>query len=217
MKIEFIPGSQRIFNEVDCPIPSRYFIPDWYKNISPKASISGIKKCIPFLDSLSSGYIQATWADILIEKNGSELTVSQKSDIEMIYERQTDVPIGKEFYDIEFVWRRPWSIVLPKGFSALITHPLNRIDLPFYTLTGIVDVDKAINTKIGNIPFYIKSGFTGIIPKGTPMFQIIPITRGDWVLEKNPYSESFWKEKLSEREGIDAFYKKKKWQKKKFD
>jgi hypothetical protein len=39
-----------------------------------------------------------------------------------------------------------------------------------------------------NSPFIIKSGFEGIIEKGTPMFQVIPFKRADWqaefVLEK---------------------------------
>lgn len=216
MKIEFIPGSQRIFDEVECPKPAKNFIPDWYKSISPNSN-GGIKKCIPFLDSLTSGYIQTTWADIKVEQFGNEVSFSQTTDLNMFLRRDSDMILGSEYYSVEFTWQRPWSIVLPDGFSALITHPLNRIDLPFYTLTGIVDVDKAVNTKIGNIPFYIKNGFTGIIPKGTPMFQIIPFTRSDWVSEKHSYSEDFWKEKLEERKGIDGFYKKSKWQRKRFD
>ena len=33
------------------------------------------------------------------------------------------------------------TIELPPGYSLLVTHPINREDLPFTTLTGLVDVD----------------------------------------------------------------------------
>ena len=221
MKIQFIPGSEAIFNEVECPTPSRNYIPEWYKKIPGKQEginfTSGIKRCVPFLDSITHGYIQSTWANIYIKKVNNQMSFYEETDIPLLSKRRTEVPVSDEFYDIEFVWQRPWSIVLPDGFSALITHPLNRVDLPFHTLSGIVDVDKSINAPIGNIPLFIKRSFTGLIPKGTPMFQIIPIQRNDWISVKEGYSEDFWKEKTNERNGRLDFYKKNKWQRKKFD
>src|SRR5215475_8103617 len=35
-----------------------------------------------------------------------------------------------------------WTIEAPEGYAVLLTHPLNRVDLPFTTLTGIVDCDR---------------------------------------------------------------------------
>jgi hypothetical protein len=32
----------------------------------------------------------------------------------------------------------------------------------------------------GNIPFFIKEGFSGVIPKGTPIAQVIPFKRESW-------------------------------------
>ena len=34
-----------------------------------------------------------------------------------------------------------WTIEAPAGYSLLFTHPVNRPDLPFTTLTGLVDSD----------------------------------------------------------------------------
>ena len=101
--------------------------------------------------------------------------------------------------------------------SALVTHPINRVDLPFTTMSGIVDFDKSIHAPIGNIPFFIKNGFTGVIPKGTPMFQILPFERNEWQSEKQKFDEKFWQTKLNERHDVSDFYKKKIWQRKKFD
>jgi len=33
---------------------------------------------------------------------------------------------------------------MPAGYSLLITHPFNRHDLPFVTLTGLVDADSLL-------------------------------------------------------------------------
>ena len=216
MKIKFIPGSPEIGNSVECPIPSKNFIPEWYKNINPKNSISGIKRCMPFFDSLTSGYIQATWGNIFVESENDKIAFYSDSSVPLFSSRETDVKTKEEFYNIEFTWQRPWSAFLPEGYSILITHPLNRMDLPFYTMSGIVDADKAIHTSVGNIPFFIKNGFIGIIPKGTPMFQIIPIKRETWNLEKSSYSKEFWDKKQEERNNELDYYKKKFWTKKSF-
>ena len=61
----------------------------------------------------------------------------------------------------------------------MITHPLNRNDLPFITISGIVDGNFAISAD-GNVPFYIKNNFEGIIPQGTPIAQLIPFYRQNW-------------------------------------
>jgi hypothetical protein len=64
-----------------------------------------------------------------------------------------------------------------------MTHPLNRFDLPFTTTSGIVDSDKFFAP--GNVPFFIKEGFSGIIPEGTPFLQLIPIKRATWKMVEN--------------------------------
>jgi hypothetical protein len=35
-----------------------------------------------------------------------------------------------------------WIIEAPDGYAVLFTHPFNRFDLPFTTLTGLVDCDR---------------------------------------------------------------------------
>jgi hypothetical protein len=55
------------------------------------------------------------------------------------------------------------------------------MDLPFQTLSGIVDYDDFIAERFpNNLPFYIYKGFSGVIPAGTPMYQMIPIKRDAW-------------------------------------
>ena len=67
----------------------------------------------------------------------------------------------------------------------------------------------------GALPFFLKAGFTGIIPKGTPIAQLIPFKREDWKLE-----ETTGLKKEGEIEGynslsvISGWYKKNRWRKK---
>jgi len=220
MNIYFYPSSEDVYKNIQNPVPAKTVISQWYKDIEPSDTLN-VKNCIPFLDTMTSGYIQLTWQDIYVEYIDNDLTVYTKNEtgISLFNVRErSDIKIDKNFYNIEFIWNRQWSIKLPDGYSALVTHPLNRYDLPFITMSGIVDFDTYNHTKVGNIPFYLSKDFQGIIPKGTPMFQIIPIKRETWVSKKEIYDEKDWEKKENKRFSIEkAAYKKMFWQKKSFD
>lgn len=225
MNLFFTPGFNNIKDVVDPPTPAKFSIPEWYKNIKTTSGNTiqekdlNVKHCMPFLDAMSSGYIQKTWADINVykEKNG-DIVFNCDNNFKIFKVRDNvNTPISKDFYSTEFIWQRYWSLKLPDGYSALVTHPMNRIDLPFHTLSGIVDSDQYNHTKFGNIPFYVKNGFTGIIPKNTPMFQIIPIKREEWNSVLNEYNDEEWNFKQKENKKYKfGSYKKQFWQKKKY-
>jgi hypothetical protein len=70
-----------------------------------------------------------------------------------------------------------WTIELPPGYSLLVTHPVNRDDLPFTTLTGLVDAD-LYSLAFVNFPARWRDPhFTGTLAKGTPVAQCLPIRR----------------------------------------
>jgi hypothetical protein len=73
-----------------------------------------------------------------------------------------------------------WGWKTPRGWSTLVTQPLNRHDLPFTITNGIIDSDKF--NAAGNVPFFLKEDFEGVIPAGTPYAQIIPIKRSSWMM-----------------------------------
>jgi hypothetical protein len=80
-----------------------------------------------------------------------------------------------------FAWWADWAVELPDGYSALYTHPINRFELPFLTMSGIVDNDKVHLP--GTMPFFVLKGVCGILPAGTPYAQIIPFKREHWESE----------------------------------
>jgi hypothetical protein len=184
-----------------------------------------VKMCMPFLDSMTSGYIQETWQDIEIEL--TKVSDSQMS-VKYIYKTEPDI-IGArektsgivqsgEFYPIEFTFHPVWIPELPKGWSMMYMTPQNRIDLPFQFLSGIVDNDEFTQSEErSNIPFYIKKSFSGVIPKGTPLLQMIPVKRENWEAIANEYNEELQNETIKTvREQPWGGYKKHFWTKKNY-
>jgi hypothetical protein len=91
------------------------------------------------------------------------------------------------YHEDHFHWWPNWGIELPKGYSLLVLSPINRYDLPFLTVGGIIDSDEYILP--GLTPFFIKKGFIGKIPAGTPFVQVIPFKREDWNSEIKFYNQ----------------------------
>lgn len=173
-------------------------IPEWYRKIpnfignnpiiydNSKPTIT-VKTCMPYLDSLSTGYMITTWQDIqVVQDNGKALMrwILQPAPL-LIRDKETNysmpTPVGYE--DTHFSWISPLNYQTPSGISMIVTHPLNRFDLPFLTLSAIVDSEEGMAG--GQIPFYIKKGFEGIIPKGTPFAQLIPFKKENWKSEED--------------------------------
>ena len=70
-----------------------------------------------------------------------------------------------------------WSIEAPEGYSLLFTHPLNRFDLPFTTLSGMVDCDRFRDSWIYFPAHWHDMNFSGVLPMGTPVAQCLPVKR----------------------------------------
>lgn len=200
MKIEFVAQNSHVTQVREKPLPATSFIPDWYKKIplysnntqtfdlSPHPN-STVKKCFPVLDAIGAGYIMPLWADLLVTRDENDLPYIKWNTHETVLETWSERQVSS--YDlpnntdkIVFKYMHGWQIKTPKNWSVLITQPIGYTNNPFTFLTGVVDTDKLI-TEI-NAPFVVKKGFEGIVEKGTPMFQIIPIKREDWKAE---YSE----------------------------
>jgi hypothetical protein len=175
--------------------PSKNFIPEWYKGIKSYSEkniqfgpmnnpLKTIKNCVPFLDSLTSGYMIELWSDVHFKKteNGHFITWASDQPVDFRKDNSLDtIPIPQGHSNDHYTWLSPFFIELPIGYSALVTHPFNRFDLPFTTMSGIID--KQIGR--GNFPFFIKNNFEGIIKKGTPIAQILPFKTEDWQINKN--------------------------------
>jgi hypothetical protein len=179
------------------PAPAKTFLPKWYKKseftFKDEQGVDhpGLKKCVPFLDAMLSGYMLVTPVDIFVSKNKDEsLKISWNSPevfIDFITERTKSLgehmPRPAGHYPNHLAFKGFWGLKTPRGWSVLVVHPLNRHDLPFTITSGIMDADKYSTS--GNIPFFMKEDFVGMIPAGTPFAQLIPIKRSAWASIKN--------------------------------
>jgi hypothetical protein len=181
------------WKDLEKPQPASAFIPDWYKNVESymggKKITNGnggttatIKKCMPVFDAITVGYIITLPADIMVTlKEGNQYFEWANFGLISFHpiEQAPEHPLRKPHQYPK--WNNPWSIKTPKGYSTLFVQPFHRESV-FTILPGIVDTD--IYTAPVNFPFVINDpNFEGLIPKGTPIAQVIPIKRDVWKME----------------------------------
>lgn len=179
--------------ELEQPKPAFKVVPDWYKNtdsyINGKKKPTGdgntaatIKRCMPVFDAMTAGYIIESPADVYVSiKDGGQWF--EWADFGLIafhpIEQAPEHPAKNGFSYPK--WTNPWAISTPKGYSTLFVQPFHRESV-FTILPGIVDTDQY--TAAVNFPFVINDPtFEGLIPKGTPIAQVIPFKRDSWTME----------------------------------
>lgn len=181
------------------PIPAKTALPEWYRLSEyefPKHGemAPGIKKCVPFLDGMLSGYMLTLPIDVEVTRDDKGfLDIKWDSTEEFanfIIKRDSKqgekIPRPAGHLKDHLAFHGKWGWKTPRGYSTLVVQPLNRFDLPFTILSGIIDSDEFSSP--GNLPFFIREDFQGVIPKGTPIAQIIPVKRDSWALVENDAS-----------------------------
>lgn len=167
--------------EIPKPIPASKSVPKWYRKMPGVIdSVMTVKKCVPFLDAMTSGYIVTLSADVTWNKENKEFDSDSVVSLTSLHsDSQVEhVEISKEYDPRPHKWNSQWFIKTPRGYSTLFVHPLNRLDLPFYAFSGVVDTDR--NPTTVNFPFVLKKDFEGTIKAGTPIIQAIPFKRDKW-------------------------------------
>lgn len=226
LEINFINFGHHPFREDLQPVSAVKQLPDWYTSLSKYTqNLSTLKGCSPFFDALTSGYMWLTQCDIEFYRNGNRISARVLDKNYEAFVEDRDISHIMPFPEVHghsmyhFHWWPSWSIKLPDGYSALYTHPLNRYDLPFLTTNGIIDHDKF--GVPGRLPFFLREGFEGIIPAGTPFAQVIPFKRDDWEmsvthLQHDEAVERLMKAEAAYREAGHSGYRKNDWSPKHF-
>jgi hypothetical protein len=220
---------------IDLPKPSTKYLPGWYSKLeryiggAPDTEVGAlpnkaVKLCVPYRDALTFGYTIELWTDVQIDTTSqSEYPpIGQTFPFPPAVQVRNPnlskgIPTPMGCGDHHFIWQLPFNFRTPPGYSLYFTHPINRYDLPFITLTGVIDSDTPMAK--GNYPFFLKEGFKGVIEAGTPIGQFFPFKRENWKLERNADLE-----KLATRETFLAmrnvrggYYEKNVWNRKHFE
>jgi len=195
------------FDDIEKPQPASKFVPEWYKNadsyIGGKkrpdgqgGATSTIKRCMPVFDAINAGYIIVSPADIYVSiKEGIQFFEWSSLDLIKFHpiEQASNHPLRKPHAYPK--WTNPWAIKTPKGYSTMFVQPMHR-DSVFTILPGIVDTDEYYAPV--NFPFVINDPeFEGLIPKGTPIAQVIPFKRDSWKIEYGKEKDLIEQNKIS--------------------
>ena len=179
------------------PLPARQALPDWLRTMPMHArsemhggaAIRTVKQCPPFVDAMRTGFMMPLPCDVEYRDGvfswdwtlpEPSLAGHPRAPLNFHAAAQVEgAPFGDDNL-IKFIGF--WTIELPPGWSLLTTHPLNRDDLPFRTLTGLVDAD-AFN-EIGLLfpARWLDPATPCVLPRGTPIAQCIPVPRAPQTL-----------------------------------
>jgi hypothetical protein len=184
--IEFICAEEKGKNVIPEPYPARKLIPDWYKKLTNYTEndegmeIPTLKRCPPFLDAMSTGWIIPLAADVTFKVVDNGRGVSWKSDffhgniIEHHNIKQLSTHPNYPTIPLKFI--NHWLIRTPPGWSCLFTMPLNRPDDTIELMSGIVETDK--HQEYINFPGFLKAREgTFTMNRGHPLMQVIPFKR----------------------------------------
>jgi hypothetical protein len=188
------------------PIPAALGLPDWFKALPPKAfspHLKGeyltIKKCPPVIDAMTYGFLMPLATDLTVENGefswqtgwpAGEFSNITRSPIGFHDGSQV---AGTPFFDEDqFIikFNNFWTIQLPPGYSVLVSHPINRDDLPFRALSGLVDCDRYHDAFVQFPARWVDPNFSGVLPKGTPVVQCVPVKRETWALQFENLSDA---------------------------
>lgn len=178
------------------PQLARRTTPDWYKAMAmetplPEGGVDlTVKHCMPFIDALTTGFVIPLQADIVVEDGQFRWDWPyEESPLGLHFPTQAP---GVPFIDQNEVVVKAhnfWTIRTEAGFATLFTHPLNRLDLPFRTLSGLVDTDGFDALPVHFPMVWVDRGFEGRLAAGTPVAQCIPVRRERLELEIETMTE----------------------------
>ena len=169
------------------PVAAKTIMPDWFRKlpaIDPAAVSVGnngltVKRCMPFLDAMTTGWILPLAATVRLDirDEGRTVEAGWEFDRVMVSNHGAHQVAGNpKEPSPPCKFHNYWSIRTAPGWSCLFVPPLNRPPQPFECVAGIVDTDTYCAHI--NLPFFATAP-DGLytIEKGTPLVQVIPFLR----------------------------------------
>ena len=174
------------------PVRATHALPDWLGEMPSQidavtlggATVRTLKHCPPIIDAMRLGVLILCPTDITVRG----VVVSWDWDPPILTDANISrAPIGVHVpeqaegspYAVQQLFLKFmnfWTLQTPPGWSLLFMHPQGYPDLPFTTLGGVVDCDTYSDGYV-HFPALLTPGFEGVIPKGTPVAQAVPVQK----------------------------------------
>ena len=185
------------------PALARDFLPGWLREMPRHAfselhgeDVRTVKHCPPFVDAMSQGFVIPLPCDVTVQDGRLSwdwaiptlsVTMHPRAPVSFHVASQVE---GTPFHQpgqvpgqVIVKFNSFWTIELEPGWSLFAMHPVNRADLPFRLLSGVVDADRFHDVGILFPAMWLDTGFSGVLPRGMPVAQCIPVRREAPVLE----------------------------------
>lgn len=185
-KIEFVcdPKDHGVIAE---PVAAKTVIPEWFRklpavdkqHVHAKNNGLTIKRCMPFLDAMTTGWIIPLAATVRLEVRDNGCTVDAGWEIDRVMvsnHGNFQVAGNPKEGRPPCKFHNYWTIKTPPGWSCLFVQPLNRPSNVVEIISGVVDTDTYHS--LINFPFFATAD-DGVytLERGTPLVQVIPFRR----------------------------------------
>jgi hypothetical protein len=195
-----------LYDRLPRPVAARAALPEWLRAMPAAAfselhgqEIRTVKQCPPFVDAMAHGFLIPLPCDVTV-RNGRfswawdlpPLSVEAHPRSPLSFHAPAQVT-GTPFHDANravIKFNSFWTIELESGYSLFATHPINRADLPFRLLTGVVDADRFTDVGILFPAVWTDPQYDGVLPAGTPVAQCFPVARDALELAFEPLTAS---------------------------
>ncbi len=188
------------------PVPAKAALPDWLRQMAPRVpsplhqrSIRTVKQCPPFVDAMTHGFVIPLPCDVTV----SDGTFAWDWPLPpLAVPGHPRAPLS--FHVPEQIAGSPlahgqrsalkfnsfWTIELEPGWSLMAVHPINRDDLTFRSISGLVDADRFNAVGINFPAIWTDPVFCGVLPRGTPIAQCYPVPRETLTLTCEPMNDA---------------------------
>jgi hypothetical protein len=197
--IEFLcrPEDRGVIAE---PVPARGMLPEWFRRLpgTDDAQVSAtnngltVKRCLPFLDALSTGWIIPLAAAVRLEisDDGRTVTAGWEFDREMVSNHAAFQVAGNPFEPRPpMKFHNYWTVRTSPGWSCLFLPAINRPSDVVHVFSGLVDTDTYRSPV--NFPF-VATASDGVysLRQGTPLVQVVPMRRSALEIHGSVRTES---------------------------
>jgi len=168
-------------------------LPEWLRTMPRTAPsvlhpepVRTVKQCPPFVDAMAHGFIIPLPCDVSV-RGGTlswdwempPLAASHHPRAPISFHAAAQME-GSPFRDGDQVivkFNSFWTVALEPGWSLFATHPVNRADLPFRLLTGLVNADRFNAVGLLFPAVWLDPAWEGTLPSGMPIAQCFPVPR----------------------------------------
>ncbi len=175
------------------PLPAKAALPEWLRRMAPRVPsavhqrpVRTLKQCPPFVDAMAHGFMILLPCDVTVHDEQFSwdwslppLAIDDHPRAPLSFhvpEQLAGSPLGGA-QRAALKFNSFWTIELEAGWSLMAVHPINRADLPFRLVTGLVDADRFTDIGINFPALWTDPDFRGVLPRGTPIAQCYPVAR----------------------------------------